>query len=65
MVAKSDKNNIRIYEGYGTGVLDQEVNVFHIDHNRFGAVPVDHPMAIVNRNMKTSLIPTLNEELGL
>ncbi|WP_253724439.1 hypothetical protein [Sporosarcina sp. HYO08] len=46
---------IILTKGYGTGVLDQEVHVFHIDHNRFEEVLVDQPMAIVNKNIKSSL----------
>lgn len=46
---------IILTKGYGTGVLEQEVNVFHIDYNRFGEVLVDNPMAIVNKNIKSSL----------
>lgn len=42
-------------KGYGTGVLDQEVHVFHIDTNHFEEVLVDHPMAIINKNVKASL----------
>lgn len=46
---------IILTKGYGTGVLEQKVNVFHIDYNRFGEVIVDNPMAIVNKNIKSSL----------
>lgn len=48
---------IILTKGYGTGALDQEVNVFHIENNRFGEVLVDHPMGIVNKNIKASLTP--------
>lgn len=46
---------IILTKDYGTGVLEQEVNVFHIDSNRFGEVLVDNPMAIVNKNIRSSL----------
>ncbi|MEC1526216.1 hypothetical protein P9D43_30065 [Neobacillus niacini] len=52
---------IVLTKGYGTGALDQEVNVFHIDNKRFGEVLVDHPMAIVNKNIKASLTPSKAE----
>jgi hypothetical protein len=52
---------IILTKGYGTGVLDQEVNVFHIDNNQFGEVLVDHPIAIVNKNIKASLDPNKAE----
>jgi hypothetical protein len=46
---------IILTKGYGTGVLEQEVNVFNVDNNRFVEVLVDNPMAIVNRNIRSSL----------
>ncbi|MDZ5472397.1 hypothetical protein SM124_11625 [Bacillus sp. 31A1R] len=52
---------IILTKDYGTGVLDQEVSVFHINHKRFGEVLVDHPMAIVNKNIKASLTPSKAE----
>ncbi|OLS33445.1 hypothetical protein [Bacillus sp. MRMR6] len=52
---------IILTKGYGTGALDQEVNVFHIDTNRFGEVLVDHPMRIVNQNIKSRLNPSKAE----
>jgi hypothetical protein len=52
---------IILTKGYGTGVLDQEVNVFHIDANQFDEVLVDQPMAIVNKNIKSSLNPNKAE----
>jgi hypothetical protein len=58
-INKDEKKELIIIltKGYGTGALEQEVNVFHIDTNRFGEVLVDHPMAIVNKNIKTTLTP--------
>lgn len=44
-------------KGYGTGVLDQEVHVFHSDENRLEEILVDNPMAIVHKNVKASLTP--------
>ncbi len=52
---------IVLTKGYGTGALDQEVNVFHIDNKPFGEVLVDHPMVIVNKNIKASLTPSKAE----
>jgi hypothetical protein len=52
---------IVLTKGYGTGALDQEVIVFHIDNKQFGQVLVDHPMAIVNKNIKASLTPSKAE----
>jgi hypothetical protein len=46
---------IILTKGYGTGVLDQEVNVFHVSDLQFGEVLVDLPMAIVNKNIQSSL----------
>ncbi|SMQ81030.1 hypothetical protein SAMN05444673_4099 [Bacillus sp. OV166] len=59
-INKDEKKELIIIltKGYGTGVLDQEVNVFHIDYNRFGEVLVDNPLAIVLKNVKTRLTPT-------
>ena len=56
-INKDEKKELIIIltKGYGTGVLEQEVNVFHIDSNRFGEVLVDNPMAIVNKNIRSSL----------
>jgi hypothetical protein len=52
---------IILTKDYGTGVLDQEIHVFHIDHNQFAEVLVDNPMAIVNKNIKSSLNPNKAE----
>jgi hypothetical protein len=62
-INKDDRKELIIIltKGYGTGVLDQEVNVFHIDNNQFGEVLVDHPIAIVNKNIKASLDPNKAE----
>lgn len=46
---------IILTKGYGTGVLEQEVNVFHIGDDRFGEVLVDNPLVIVNKNIRSSL----------
>lgn len=62
-INKDGKNELIIIltKGYGTGVLDQEVHVFHIDTNRFEEVLVDQPMAIINKNVKASLTPSKAE----
>lgn len=62
-INKDEKKELIIIltKGYGTGLLDQEVNVFHIDNNQFGEVLVDNPMAIVNKNIKASLTPSKAE----
>ena len=62
-INKDEKKELIIIltKGYGTGVLDQEVHVFHVDNNRFEEMLVDHPMAIVNKNMKGSLSPSKAE----
>jgi hypothetical protein len=59
-INKDEKKELIIIltKGYGTGVLDQEVNVFHIEYNRFGEVLVDNPLAVVLKNAKTWLTPT-------
>ncbi|WP_240190029.1 hypothetical protein [Bacillus sp. P14.5] len=59
-----DKRNeliIILTRGYGTGVLDQEVYVFHPGNKRFKEVLVDSPLAIVNKNIRTSLTPSKAE----
>ncbi|MCH7323927.1 hypothetical protein LZ480_18820 [Solibacillus sp. MA9] len=62
-INKDGKNELIVIltKGYGTGVLDQEVNVFHIDTNHFEEVLVDHPMAIINKNVKANLTPSKAE----
>ena len=52
-INKDEKKELIIIltKGYGTGLLDQEVIVFHIDNNQFGEVLVDNPMAIVNKDI--------------
>jgi hypothetical protein len=59
-INKDEKKELIIIltKGYGTGVLDQEVNVFHIEYNPFGEVLVDNPLAVVLKNAKTRLTPT-------
>lgn len=52
---------IILTKGYGTGLLDQEIDVFHTDYNRFVEVLVDNPLAIVNKKVKTSLTPDIAE----
>ncbi len=56
-INKDNKKELIIIltKGYGTGVLEQEVNIFHIDSNRFEQVLVDNPMSIVNKNIRSSL----------
>ncbi|QCR31067.1 hypothetical protein [Lysinibacillus sp. SGAir0095] len=49
---------IILNQGYGTGVLLEEIYVFEIGDNQFGEVIVDHPLAVVMKNAKTSLTPT-------
>ncbi|MFJ8235400.1 hypothetical protein ACIQ34_06560 [Ureibacillus sp. NPDC094379] len=49
---------IILNQGYGTGVLLEEVYVIEVDNNRFSEVLVDNPLAIVLKNAKTSLTPT-------
>ncbi|MGD6853979.1 hypothetical protein [Bacillus infantis] len=46
---------IILTKGYGTGVLEQEVAVFHVNGQQLREVLVDNPMAIVNKNIKSSL----------
>ncbi|MDT0162967.1 hypothetical protein [Bacillus sp. AG4(2022)] len=46
---------IILTKGYGTGVLEQEVAVFHVNGQPLREVLVDNPMAIVNKNIKSSL----------
>jgi hypothetical protein len=46
---------IILTKGYGTGVLEQEVAVFLVKGQQLREVLVDNPMAIVNKNIKSSL----------
>jgi hypothetical protein len=46
---------IILTKGYGTGVLEQEVVVFHVNGQKLREVLVDNPMAIVRKNIKSSL----------
>jgi hypothetical protein len=46
---------IILNNGYGTGVLLEDVHVFH---NHFREVLVDHPVAVILKNAKTTLSPT-------
>ncbi|MGE8205300.1 hypothetical protein ACQKP0_12105 [Heyndrickxia sp. NPDC080065] len=50
---------IILTKGYGTGVLEQEAHVFHIQKKQRQEVPVevlvDNPIAIVLKNVKTKL----------
>jgi hypothetical protein len=59
-IDKDEKKELIIIltKGYGTGVLDQEVNVFNIAYNRFSEVLVDNPLAVVLKKAKTRLTPT-------
>ena len=43
---------IILTKGYGTGVLDQEVKVFHEDNHRFSEELVYKPMDIVSKNIQ-------------
>lgn len=52
---------IILTKGYGTGVLDQEVRVFHENNHRFSEVLVYKPMDIVSKNIKASLTPSKAE----
>lgn len=46
---------IILTRGYGTGIIDEEVHVFNTDNNNFGEILVDHPLAIIYKNVKTKL----------
>lgn len=52
---------IILTKDYGTGALDQEVHVFHIKHHQLVEMIVDHPMAIVKKNIQSSLTPNKAE----
>lgn len=41
--------------GYGTGVLLEEIHVFHIINNELFEVLVDNPLAVVYKNVRTKL----------
>jgi hypothetical protein len=66
-INKDEKNELIIIltKGTGTGILEREVHVFHIQNKRIGKelfevpieVLVDDPIAIVLRNVKTELLP--------
>ncbi|MGA3674295.1 hypothetical protein [Lysinibacillus agricola] len=66
-INKDGKNVLIIIltKGYGTGILEREVHVFHIQNQllnkKFVEVPVevlvDDPIAIVLKNVKTELLP--------
>ncbi|MGD7021461.1 hypothetical protein ACQCVK_02645 [Rossellomorea vietnamensis] len=62
-INRDNRNELIIIltRGYGTGVLDQEVYVFHLGNKRFKEVLVDSPLAIVNKNIRTSLTPSKAE----
>ncbi|WP_017753992.1 hypothetical protein [Calidifontibacillus oryziterrae] len=52
---------IILNKGYGSGVLLDEVYVFNTDNERFSEVLVDHPLAVLYKNVKTKLSPTQAE----
>lgn len=66
-INKDGKNELIIIltKGTGTGILEREVHVFHIQNKRIGKVLVevpvevlvDDPIAIVLKNVKTELLP--------
>ncbi|MFJ8459536.1 hypothetical protein ACIQ57_10440 [Lysinibacillus xylanilyticus] len=66
-INKDGKNELIIIltKGYGTGILEREVHVFHLQNQllskKFVEVPVevlvDDPIAIVLKNVKTELLP--------
>ncbi|MGM0843999.1 MAG: hypothetical protein ACQEUT_03400 [Bacillota bacterium] len=62
-INRDNRNELIIIltRGYGTGVLDQEVYVFHLCNKQFKEVLVDSPLAIVNKNIRTSLTPAKAE----
>lgn len=55
-INNDDKNEliIALTKGYGTGVLDRDVHVFHHREGLF-EVLVDNPLAIINKNVKSKL----------
>jgi hypothetical protein len=46
---------ITLTTGYGTGVLAEDVHVFHTIENWLTGVIVDNPLAIIYKNVKTKL----------
>lgn len=58
---KKEELIIILTRGYGTGVLDEEVHVLDTHHNLLREVLVDNPIAIINKNVKTKLSPTIAE----
>ncbi|MGE7997708.1 hypothetical protein ACQKOF_03320 [Lysinibacillus sp. NPDC093190] len=62
-INKDGKNELIIIltKGYGTGILEREVHVFHIQNQllnkKLVEVLVDDPIAIVLKNVKTELLP--------
>ncbi|MDM5326772.1 hypothetical protein [Neobacillus sp. CF12] len=46
---------ITLNTGHGTGVLMEDVHVFHTIDNRLTEVIVDNPLAIIYKNVKTKL----------
>jgi len=51
---------IILTKGYGTGLLDEEVHVYRDTHGLMDVL-VDNPMAIIYKNVKTSLTTTTAE----
>ncbi|PKG25249.1 hypothetical protein [Niallia nealsonii] len=66
-INQCDKQELIIIltKGYGTGVLEQEAHIFHIEKKEIGKaivdVPVevliDNPLAIIMKNVRTQLTP--------
>ncbi|MCA1054329.1 hypothetical protein LCM10_04960 [Rossellomorea aquimaris] len=48
---------IVLTKGYGTGVLWEDVHVFDTSTTSLNEVIVDHPLAIIHKNVKTKLTP--------
>ncbi|MEG6616574.1 hypothetical protein V6C27_09125 [Peptococcaceae bacterium 1198_IL3148] len=48
---------IILTHGYGTGTLIQEAHVYHMENNFHNELLVDNPMAIVLKNVKSTLLP--------
>lgn len=46
---------IILNEGYGTGVLQEKVHVFEVKNNHLSEQIVDNPLAIIYKNVKTTL----------
>jgi hypothetical protein len=53
---QKDELIITLTTGHGTGVLLEDVHVFHTIDNRLSDVIVDNPLAIIYKNVKTKLL---------